>query len=74
MLYAYVFGLVDLRSEIFEERDYLLKDRMTSLETFPFLVLDLAVCLESPMPGSIDKEEVCAQEVSRSLKGTKKKI
>jgi hypothetical protein len=53
---------------------YWLKDRMTSLGTFPFLVLDFAVCLLSSKPGLIDKEEVCAQEVSRSLKGTKKKI
>ena len=73
-MFAYVFVVTVLLMEVCKEEDYWLKDRMTSLETFPFLVLDLAVCLERSKPGSMDKEEVCAQEVSRSLKGTKKKI
>ena len=56
--------------------NYLLNDRTISLDTVPFLVLDLlsAACFESSKSGSIDKGEVCAQEVSKSLKGTKKKI
>ena len=76
MLCAYVFVLAGLRSEVCEERNYLLKDRMTSLDTFPFLVLELLseACLENTRSGSIDMGDVCAQEVWKSFKGTKKKI
>ncbi len=76
MLCVYVFVLADLRSEVCEERNYLLKDRMTSLDTFPFLILEALseACLESSMSGSIDRGDVFAHEVWKSLKGTKKKI
>ncbi len=76
MLCAYVYVLADLLFEVCDAGNYLLKDRMTSLDTFPFLVLEslFEARLESSISGSIARGDVLTQEVLKSLKGTKKKI
>jgi hypothetical protein len=53
---------------------HLLKERMTSLEMGPSFLCGALASFDNSRSGSMASGEVCAHEVSNSLKGTKKKI